>query len=74
KQLLLEYLEQVIKILQDETNEAELSSFLRKVQVTEIQISSWSFDLINTWIDLTNIEQTKSRRIKKLTRALENKI
>lgn len=74
KQLLLEYLEQVISILQDKANEANLNSFFRKVQVADLKISDWSFDLINTWLGLTDVDQRKIDRIKKITRAMENKI
>ncbi|QCY69896.1 hypothetical protein FHG64_11070 [Antarcticibacterium flavum] len=73
KQLLLRYLEQVLKILQDKAKESELQSFRHEVQITETQISSWSFELIYSWLDLNNMEKIKINRIKELTKAMENK-
>ncbi len=74
KQLLLEYLEQVIAILQDEMEEKELNRQSRKIFSSNQKISSWSFDLMNLWLQLSGIDMVKKEKINNLTHAMENKI
>lgn len=73
KQLLLRYLEHVLEIFQDKAKEAELKSFTQEIQTTGTEISSWSFDLLYSWLNLTNLKEIKATRIKRLTKAMENK-
>jgi len=74
KQILLEYLEQVLAILQDEMKETEMNNLSRKIIDYNQKISSWSFDLMNLWLKLSKIDMIKKERIRNLTRAMENKI
>lgn len=72
KQLLLEYLEQLVAILQDEAQEVELNRLAEQIFAAKIKISSWSFDLVNTWLEISNINGTKTEKIRNLTLAMEN--
>lgn len=72
KQLLLEYLKHIIFILQGDINENDLKLFENKIANSEITISSWSFDLVNFWLEMTDVKQLKKERIKSLTKAMEN--
>lgn len=73
KQLLLEYLEEVVGILQDTVKEEELNAHTAKILRAGLKIPSWSFDLLKTWLELTNLDKTKVDKIRKLTLAMENK-
>lgn len=73
KQLLLGYLEQVIDILQNKVKEEELNAHIDKILRADLKISSWSFDLLKTWLELTNLDKTKVDKIRNLTLAMENK-
>ena len=73
KQLLLEYLGQIVAILRDKEKENDLNIFTQKIKTANLKISSWSFDLLKTWLELSNLDKTKIDKIKSLTVAMENR-
>jgi len=74
KQLLLEYLGQVVAILKNEVEEIELNRLGGKIFIENVKISSWSFDLINLWLELTDVDEEEKDKIRNLTRLIENKV
>lgn len=73
KKLLFEYLKQIVIILQNNVVKEDLNDLKERVFIADVKFSSWSFDLLKLWLQLSDVDEEKKEMISGLTEAMQIK-